>query len=118
VSGIRAVLETASISFHAWEEHTQSYFSKGWIKASSPPLMLVNMPAEVEVYCSINQGSYLKSVPRWGWSYKIEAEHFINCLISGEEFRSPGEDAIHDIEVIEHIYQLYLKNKVSESVDQ
>ncbi|MGQ9513706.1 MAG: Gfo/Idh/MocA family protein [Thermoproteota archaeon] len=112
VSGIRASLETASTSFHGWEEYTQSYFSKGWIKASSPPLMLVNMPAEVEIYCRKDQGSYLKPVPRWGWSYKIEAEHFIDCLLSGEEFRSPGDDAIHDIEIIERIYQLYIKDRV------
>jgi len=110
ISNIRSSIETASISFHGWEEHTQSYFKKGWIKASSPPLMLVNMPAKVELYIGQEHNSYVKPLAKWGWSYKREAEHFINCLLSGEGFRSPGEDAVHDIEVIERIYRIYLQN--------
>ncbi|MEM2885792.1 MAG: Gfo/Idh/MocA family oxidoreductase [Thermoproteota archaeon] len=110
VSGVRSCLETASTSFHGWEEHTQCYFKNGWVRASSPPLMLANMPAEVELYFGRGQRSYVKPVPEWGWSYKREAEHFVDCLLSGEEFRSPGEDAVRDIEAIEKIYKAHLKD--------
>jgi predicted dehydrogenase len=50
VAGVRVILETGSLRHHRWDEHTQVYFERGWVHMWSPPLLLRNQPAEVEVY--------------------------------------------------------------------
>ncbi len=110
VGGVRVVLETGSLAHHRWDEHTQVYFERGWVHMWSPPLLLRNQPAEVEVYIGGDRYEYLRPLPkeRWSWSYKREAEHFIRCLQTGEPFRSPGEDALTDIRLCEEVYKRWL----------
>ena len=50
VAGIRAVIESGTISHYRWDEHTQIYFRHGWVKTWAPPLLLRQVPAEVEIY--------------------------------------------------------------------
>ncbi|MCS7225025.1 MAG: Gfo/Idh/MocA family oxidoreductase [Armatimonadetes bacterium] len=109
----RVLLETGSIDFHRWDEHTQVYFEKGWVQTWSPPLLLRSQPAEVEVYEGGGDYQYRRLLPkeRWSWAYKKEAEHFIHCLLSGEPFESPGEDARTDIALCEQVYQQWLKGR-------
>ncbi len=111
VAGIRVVLETGSIRHHRWDEHTQVYFERGWVHMWSPPLLLRNQPAEVEVYIGGDGHEYLHPLPkeRWSWSYKREAEHFIQCLQTGEPPRSSGEDALTDIRLCEEVYRQWLR---------
>lgn len=113
INGVRSVIESGEISHYRWDEVTEIYFQHGWIKTWAPPLLLKNVPAEVEVYKAGEKQEFIRPIPKpmWTWSYKREAEHFIKCLISGEEFRSPGEDALIDVKVIEDIYRHYLKGK-------
>lgn len=110
VAGVRVVLETGSIRFHSWDEHTQVYFERGWVHVWSPPLLLRNQPAKVEIYIGGDRHEYLHPLPkdRWSWSYKREAEHFIRCLQTGEPFRSPGEDALTDVKLCEEVYRKWL----------
>lgn len=110
VGGVRVLLETGGIAHHRWDEHTQVYFERGWVHMWSPPLLQRNQPAEVEVYMGGDRHEYRRPIPpeRWSWSYKREAEHFIRCLLTGEPFRSPGEDALTDIRLCEEVYKLWL----------
>ncbi|MGH2371597.1 MAG: Gfo/Idh/MocA family protein, partial [Chloroflexota bacterium] len=57
VGGVRCVLETGSLRYHRWDEHTQVYFQRGWVHTWAPPLLLRNAVAEVEVYRSEDGGS-------------------------------------------------------------
>lgn len=110
--GIRAVLETGTMTHYAWDEFTQVYFQHGWVKACSPPLMLRNTSAKVEVYKGVGTGhTFFRPMPRdiWSWSYLREAEHFIEAVARGEDFRSPGEDALIDTKVIEDIFRIHLR---------
>ncbi|HEX2515770.1 MAG TPA: Gfo/Idh/MocA family oxidoreductase, partial [Chloroflexota bacterium] len=50
VDGVRCTLETGSLRYHRWDEHTQAYFQEGWVHTWAPPLLLRNAVAEVEVY--------------------------------------------------------------------
>jgi len=113
IAGQRAVLETGQVSYYAWDEHTQIYFEDGWVRTSTPPLLLRNMPATVEVYKGGGVQKFLQPVPNpvWSWSYRREAEHFIECIITGNEFRSSGEDTRTDVRLLEEIYRLFLEQQ-------
>ena len=110
MAGTRVVLETGHISHHRWDEHTQVYFRDGWVKTWAPPLLLRQVPAEVEVYRAGGEQTFSRPIPQpgWTWSYKREAEHFVRCLQTGEPFRSSGEDTRTDVRIFEDIYRAYL----------
>jgi predicted dehydrogenase len=123
VDGVRATLETGSLRYYRWDEHTQVYFERGWVHTWAPPLLLRNAVAEVEIYRGDDkstpgalgaagvQHTVTRAIPepRWSWAYKREAAHFIESLRSGEPFRSPGEDALTDVRLFEDIYRNWLQ---------
>ena len=113
MKGTRAIIESGSISHYRWDEETQIYFQHGWVKTWAPPLLLKNVPAEVEIYRAGKTQEFIRPVPKpmWTWSYKREAEHFVECIMSGNEFRSSGEDTLIDVRIFEEIYQKYLKQQ-------
>ena len=113
VGGTRAVLETGRVSHYRWDEHTQIYFEHGWIQTWAPPLLLKQVPAEVEIYIGGETQRFSRPIPepRWSWSYKREVEHFVSCLESGESFRSSGEDTRTDVRLFEDIWRAYLAQR-------
>ncbi len=113
MGGVRAVLETGSLSHYRWDEHTQVYFRDGWVKTWAPPLLLKQVPAEVEVYRAGKTQTFTRAIPQkaWTWSYKREAEHFIHCLQTGEPVRSSGEDTRTDVRLYEEIYRAFLEQR-------
>ena len=113
MDGVRGVLESGRLKYHRWEEHTQVYFENGWVKTWAPPLLHKNLPAEVEIYRGGDTHSYTRPIPedRWSWSYQREVAHFIDCVRSGEPFRSSGEDTLTDVRLFEDIYRVFLEQK-------
>lgn len=113
MAGQRAVLETGRLSHYRWDEHTQVYFEHGWVKAWAPPLLLRNVPAEVEVYRAGERQEFSRPLPSpvWSWSYKREAEHFIDGLRTGAAFASSGEDTRTDVRLFEEVYRQYLRKR-------
>ncbi len=113
MGGVRCVLESGSLSYYRWDEHTQVYFRHGWIKTWAPPLLLRNAPAEVEIYRGGEAHSFTRPLPkaRWSWSYRRELEHFVRQLRSGEPFRSSGEDTLTDVRLFEEIYRMHLAQR-------
>lgn len=111
VGGVRTVIESGFVAYHGWEEHTQAYFRRGWVRTSAPPLLLRNLSATVEVYRADEGGPATRSdvfpADGWRWSYKEEVRHFLECLIGGQPFRSPAEDALTDVRVMEQIYRRF-----------
>lgn len=110
LAGTRAVLESGGISHYRWDEHTQVYFQHGWVKTWAPPLLLKQVPAEVEIYQAGKTQTFTRVIPQpaWSWSYKRELETFIHCLQTGEAFRSSGEDTRTDVRLFEDIYKAHL----------
>lgn len=113
VGGTRAVLETGRVSHYRWDEHTQVYFRDGWIKTWAPPLLLKQVPAEVEIYCAGQEQTFTRPIPpeAWSWSYRREVEHFVRCCQTGEPFRSSAEDTRTDVRLFEEIYRMYLTQR-------
>jgi len=113
MGGVRAVLETGRLSHFRWDEHTQIYFRDGWAQTWAPPLLLKEQPAEVEIYRAGKEQRFERPIPQpaWSWSYRREAEHFIQCLQSGQPFDSTGEDTRTDVRLFEVIFQEYLRQR-------
>jgi predicted dehydrogenase len=111
--GTRAVVESGQVSHYRWDEHTQIYFRDGWIKTWAPPLLLRQVPAEVEIYRAGEEQTFTRAIPRpaWSWSYKREAEQFIHCLQTDAPFRSSGQDTLTDVRLFEEIFRIHLTQR-------
>ena len=110
MKGVRTVLESGSISHYRWDEHTQVYGKHGWLLTVAPPLLLKNVPAEVEVYRAWDTQQVSRPIPkdRWSWSYKREAEFFVKSVRTGEPFRTTAQDTMTDVRLFEEIYKIWL----------
>jgi predicted dehydrogenase len=113
MKGVRTIIESGSTSHHAWDEHTQIYFADGWVKVTSPALLLKNLPAAVEVYRAGRVQQFLHPLPDppYSWCYRREAEHFVECLRTSAPFRSSGEDTLTDVRLFEDIFRLWIKQQ-------
>ena len=109
--GVRAVIESASSAYHGWEEHTTIYFKRGWVYTHAPALLVPDTCATVEVYRADKDEPVRRCelLPAGGasWSFAEEMAHFVACVLSGEPFRSPADDAITDVRLLEEIYRQY-----------
>ena len=110
MTGIRAILESGSISHYRWDEHTQIYFQHGWVHTWAPPLLLKNIPAEVEIYRAGDDQEVTRPIPKpsWTWAYHREVEHFIQHIRMDEPFRSSGQDTLTDVRLYEEIYRQFM----------
>ena len=108
IGGVRAVLESGSVQYHSWEEHTQVFFEKGWVQVWSPPLMVRNQPARLQIYDGPRRETREIAGP-WTWAYRREAEEFVARLRSGAPFDSSGEDSLQDVAAFEGIYRAWLR---------
>jgi predicted dehydrogenase len=111
VAGVRATLESGRLSHHRWDEHTQIYYRDGWIHTWAPPLLLRQAAAEVEVYRAGTTQVFSRPVVQPSWSYRREAEHFVQCLQTGQPFRSPATDTRTDVRLFEDIYRQFLTQR-------
>lgn len=113
MAGVRAVLESGRISHYRWDEETQIYFQHGWVKTWAPPLLLKQVPAEVEIYRAGEEQVFSRPIPQptWTWSYKRELEHFVECLQTGAPFRSSAADTRTDVRLFEDIFRIYLQQR-------
>jgi predicted dehydrogenase len=110
INGIRAVVESAYTRYHAWEEHTQVYFERGWLRTHAPALMHKQQPASVEVHRPAEDGrppQIIQEIAEPGWSFREEAKHFLACVRSGEHFRSSAEDTLTDVRLFEDIFRRF-----------
>ncbi|MGD2173826.1 MAG: Gfo/Idh/MocA family oxidoreductase [Candidatus Brocadiaceae bacterium] len=111
MAGRRALIESGSIPYPGWEEHTQIYFDRGWVKTCAPPLLLKNVCATVEVYRGDQpEKPRTELFPPDGrsWSYREEMKHFVQCVLRGKPFRSPAADALEDVRLLEEIYRRHV----------
>lgn len=110
----RATFETGDATNRGWDEVTEIYFSDGRITIKTPPALLKNVPASVEVY---RAGKVQEiSVPQcdWTWAFRRQAEAFVHDICTGSPSISPGSDAIEDLRLIEQIWSVDAKRNVAQ----
>lgn len=105
IGGIPISMETGALWAHRWDEHTQIYFREGWVWVETPPPLLENVPARVRVYRPRSARDLEEPLPRWGWSFRLAAEHFLECVEQGREPDSSGADSLRDLEIGEAIFR-------------
>lgn len=110
LAGVRGTVESGSVAYHHWEEHTQVYLQKGWVHVWSPPLFTQPAQSRVEIYegGAHHRYTYPLAEPLSAWHYREEAAFFVRALRSGEPFPSSGDDTLTDVRLYEEIYRLYL----------
>jgi predicted dehydrogenase len=110
MAGVRCVVESAKSDFHGWDEHTQVYFERGWLKVASQPLLSRSACSQVEIYQrrSVPEYRYPTPAPIPTWCYREEAKHFIESLQNKTPFRSSGEDTFADVWIMEQIYKAFV----------
>jgi predicted dehydrogenase len=114
VNGTRCTVESAYTNFHGWEEHTQIYFKNGWLRTEAPPLMQKNVPATVELYRPAKDGRPAQLIKEYAnpqWSYREEAEAFLQCVRSGDPFPSSADDTLHDVRLFEDVYREFVRQQ-------
>ena len=102
--GFPAVLELGRISAHFWDEETKIYLQKGWVNVCTPPPLLKNVPARVEIYRGGENPLFKYACAKWSWAFECQAEHFIHCILDDKEPRTSGRDCLEDMRLIEDIF--------------
>ncbi len=100
-----AVVETGWLSASFWDEQTQVYFRDGRVTVDTPPPLLKNVPAQVEIYHAGSRQAYARPLPPAGWSFRLSARHFIDCILEGRTPRSSGEDSLVDVQLVEDAFR-------------
>jgi len=113
MDGVQAVVESGDTSHFSWDFNTQVFFRDGWVKSTSPPLLLDNVCEAVEVYRGGDMQEICQPMPEalYSWCYRREAQHFVTCLQTGEEFRSSGADTLTDVRLFEEVFRLWIAGR-------
>jgi len=114
IRGVRVTIESGSVDYHGWDEHTQIYFRHGWMKTDAPPLLLKNVAATVEIYRKGPDGwSRSELLPKnlRSWAYREEMAFFAEAVLDGKPFRTPASDCLVDCRVYEEIYKTHLASR-------
>ena len=102
------ILETGYYADHGWDEITEIYFSKGCLRIKTPPHLLRNVPAQIELYKRGEKSELVSPICGWTWSFRRQAEAFIEDVASGQIGLGGGEDSLEDMRLIEEIWRKQL----------
>lgn len=102
-----AILETGFFTKKGWDESFEIYFEKGSIKISLPPQHYKKKAAE----CIIYQNNKKKKISKKfkSWSFKRQADDFINDIKLNKVTTNNAFDIINDMKLIEDVWKKFLK---------
>src|SRR4029453_13643081 len=101
----RATLETGRASSRSWDEVTEVYFADGRITLRTPPALLRNVPASVELYRAGSAHEALVPQPSWSWAFRRQAQAFVDDVLARRDPLSSGADAVEDLRLIEEMWR-------------
>ncbi len=104
-----ASLETGRSSFRGWDEVTEIYFADGRITIRTPPALLKNAPATVELYRGGTVQEILSPQCNWSWSFRRQAQAFVTDVLESRESITSGVDALEDLRLAEEMWRLELR---------
>ncbi len=99
-----ASFETGSYSFQGWDEKIEIFFEHGSMTIKTPPQMLRNLPAEIEIYKGKDIQTTVKPLAGWTWSFRRQAQAFIDDVQNGKAGLGSGQDALVDMQLIEEMW--------------
>ena len=92
-----------------WDEAVKIYFRDGWVEIKTPPPLLRNVPAQVEVCKAGAEPELVSPRPTWGWSFRRADDHFVDCVLGHKEPRTSGAMALKNLYLMEMIFRKSLQ---------
>lgn len=106
MGSFRASLEIGGSSNRGWDEVTEIFFADGKITVRTPPALLKNVPASVEIYKAGSIQQVVTPQCNWTWAFRRQAEAFVGDILTGRPSLSAGSDALEDLRLIEKIWSV------------
>lgn len=107
---VYASMICGSSSGEFWDEETVVRFSNGWVAVKTPPPLLRNVSARVEVCKANDQREMPRLRSAWEWSFRRAHEHFLDCIVNGTTTRSSGRVALENLRTMEAILGKYVES--------
>jgi len=102
-------LETGRSEYHYWDEIIQIYFKKGHLTIKTPPALLKNISARIELYQSGKTPETKIYSGNWTWSFKNQANAFIESVLNDIPSVNLGIDALEDMKLCEEMWKMQIK---------
>lgn len=102
--GFAATIESGKSSNRGWDEVTEVYFADGRLTVRTPPSLLRNVPASVELYKAGAVQQVISPQCNWTWSFRRQAEAFVAAVLDGGPLLISGADALEDLRLIEAMW--------------
>jgi predicted dehydrogenase len=93
------------ISAYAFEEGMKLYFEGGWIEILPPPPLQMQASARVVIYRGGDLTELREPLGGWDWSFRRQAQHFVDCIREGRQPCSSGADSVGDLAMVEAIFR-------------
>lgn len=107
-----ATLEAGrSMSLRGWDEVTEVYFRDGKLAIKTPPALLRNVPASVELYKAGTIQQVISPRPSWSWAFRRQAEAFVADALEGRAPLCSGADSLDDLRLHEEMWRFELSRK-------
>lgn len=103
--GFLASLETGRSTCREWDETTDVYFADGRLSIRTPPGLLKNVPAQVELYQAGNIQQTLTLRTDWTWAFRRQAEAFVADVRAKRAPLASGADSLEDMRLIEGMWR-------------
>lgn len=110
--GFVAALEAGrSMSLRGWDEVTEVYFRDGKLTIKTPPALLRNVPATVELYKAGKIQQVVSPQPSWSWAFRRQTEAFVADALDGRAPLASGADSLDDLRLHEEMWRLDLSRR-------
>lgn len=106
----RASLETGRSTNRGWDEHTEIHFANGRLTLRTPPALLKNVPAQVELYRAGSVQAIHAPQCEWTWAFRRQARAFVLDILENRESINSGADALEEVRFIENMWRLRLRS--------
>jgi predicted dehydrogenase len=110
MGNILCSLETGRSDYHYWDETIQIYFKKGHLTIKTPPPLLRNNSAKVELYRAGEKPETKSYSGNWTWSFKTQANAFVNDVLHNTPSVNPGIDALEDLRLCEKMWKIQIEH--------
>lgn len=100
-----ASVETGSTSFRGWDEVTEIYFADGRLVIRTPPALLKNVPATIELYKAGSIQQVVSPQCGWTWAFRRQAEAFVSSVLDGVDTPISGREALEDLVLVETMWR-------------
>ena len=103
--GVPATLETSKCDTNRrWDEEMKVYFERGWVHIKLPPPLLINAPAQVEVYWMGERQEVCDVHTPYSWSFLRQAQNAVDVVAGSAAPICTIEDGLRQVAMTEAVF--------------